>query len=50
MQFFSDEELLQSGVDPRLLDNPDYVKVSSVLTDIEWFERASSASRRATRP
>jgi acyl transferase domain-containing protein/acyl-CoA synthetase (AMP-forming)/AMP-acid ligase II/acyl carrier protein len=38
MQFFSDEELLQSGVDPRLLDNPDYVKVSSVLPDIEWFD------------
>jgi acyl transferase domain-containing protein/acyl-CoA synthetase (AMP-forming)/AMP-acid ligase II/acyl carrier protein len=38
MQFFSDEELLQAGVDPRLLDNPDYVKVSSVLPDIEWFD------------
>lgn len=38
MQFFSDEELLEAGVDPRLLDNPDYVKVSSVLPDIEWFD------------
>jgi len=38
MQFFSDDELLRSGVDPRLLDHPDYVKVSSVLPDIEWFD------------
>ena len=38
MQFFSDEELLGAGVDPRLLDHPDYVKVSSVLPDIEWFD------------
>jgi acyl transferase domain-containing protein/acyl-CoA synthetase (AMP-forming)/AMP-acid ligase II/acyl carrier protein len=38
MQFFSDEELLHAGIDPRLLDHPDYVKVSSVLPDIEWFD------------
>ena len=38
MQFFSDEEVLASGVDPKLLQDPNYVKVSSVLPDIEWFD------------
>ncbi len=38
MQFFSDEEALAAGVDPSLLANPNYVKVSPVLPDIEWFD------------
>jgi acyl transferase domain-containing protein/acyl-CoA synthetase (AMP-forming)/AMP-acid ligase II/acyl carrier protein len=39
ISFFTDEELLSSGVDPRLLQHPDYVKASPVLsTDIEAFD------------
>jgi acyl transferase domain-containing protein/acyl-CoA synthetase (AMP-forming)/AMP-acid ligase II/acyl carrier protein len=38
MQFFSEEEVLAAGVDPKLLRDPNYVKVSAVLPDIEWFD------------
>src|SRR5439155_22108595 len=31
--FFTDEELLASGVDPSELTNPDYVKARAVLAD-----------------
>ncbi len=37
-QFFSEEEVLAAGVDPKLVRNPNYVKVSAVLPDIEWFD------------
>jgi acyl transferase domain-containing protein/acyl-CoA synthetase (AMP-forming)/AMP-acid ligase II/acyl carrier protein len=38
MQFFAEEEVLAAGVDPKLVRNPNYVKVSAVLPDIEWFD------------
>src|SRR6185312_6628070 len=36
----SDEELLASGVDPALLDHPNYVKAAVMLDDIETFDAA----------
>ncbi|MBR8838802.1 MAG: acyltransferase domain-containing protein [Stigonema ocellatum SAG 48.90 = DSM 106950] len=35
---FTDEELLNSGIALDLLNNPNYVKASSVLSDIELFD------------
>ncbi|MEG4342101.1 SDR family NAD(P)-dependent oxidoreductase [Microcoleus sp. A003_D6] len=36
--FFSDEELLSSGVDSTLLNNPNYVKANAVLKDADRFD------------
>ena len=36
--FFTDEELLQEGVDPALLQDPAYVKAASLLDGIESFD------------
>ena len=36
--FFTDEELLASGVDPQLVARRDYVKARGVLADIEGFD------------
>ena len=36
--FFSDEELLSSGIDPARLSQPQYVKAGAVLEDIELFD------------
>lgn len=38
IRFFSDEELQQAGVDPTILNDPNYVKANSVLEDIELFD------------
>ncbi len=38
MQFFAEEEVLAAGIDPKPVRNPNYVKVSAVLPDIEWFD------------
>ncbi len=35
---FTDEELLAAGVDPSLLENPDYIKVGTVVKDIDLFD------------
>ncbi|ASJ53846.1 6-deoxyerythronolide-B synthase [Brevibacillus formosus] len=40
IQFFTKEELLESGVDSALIDRPDYVRASGRLQDIEWFDAA----------
>ncbi|MFN6513537.1 MAG: beta-ketoacyl synthase N-terminal-like domain-containing protein [Nostoc sp. CreGUA01] len=40
ISFFSDEELLASGVEPELLNNPNYVKANAVLEDAELFDAA----------
>src|SRR5437868_5839024 len=37
---FSDQELLAAGVDPALLDNPNYVKAGGALEDIALFDAA----------
>ena len=36
--FFSDEDLLASGIDPTLLLNPDYVKAAPKLDNIDAFD------------
>jgi amino acid adenylation domain-containing protein len=36
--YFSDRELMDSGVDPRLINNPDYVKAGYVIDDIDLFD------------
>lgn len=36
--FFSDEELLASGIDPAVLANPDYVKAAPKLDNIDEFD------------
>ncbi|MBD2253937.1 type I polyketide synthase [Nostoc parmelioides] len=38
ISWFTDEELLNYGVSPDLLNNPNYVKAGSVLSDIELFD------------
>ena len=38
--FFSDQELVQAGVDPDLVANPNYVKAAPVLRDVESFDAA----------
>jgi acyl transferase domain-containing protein/acyl carrier protein len=35
---FTDEELITGGVEPTLLDDPNYVKTGSVLEDIDLFD------------
>jgi amino acid adenylation domain-containing protein len=38
VSFFSDDELRRRGVDPALLNDPNYVKAGYVLEDFEWFD------------
>ncbi|MDQ1354640.1 MAG: polyketide synthase PksJ, partial [Acidobacteriota bacterium] len=39
LRFYSDEELLEAGVDPVLLENPEYVKAGGgLLQDFEYFD------------
>ncbi|MCL1471384.1 type I polyketide synthase [Argonema antarcticum] len=38
VEFYSDEELLSSGVDSTLLNKPNYVKANPVLSDVEGFD------------
>lgn len=38
ISFFSDEELVASGIDAALLSNPDYVKSGFVLQDVDLFD------------
>ncbi|NJN10371.1 MAG: type I polyketide synthase [Richelia sp. RM1_1_1] len=38
ISFFTNEELIASGVDPVLLNDPQYVKASAVLDDTEMFD------------
>src|SRR5687768_11107505 len=37
---FSDEELLNAGVDPKILSKPNYVKARGVLHEPEMFDAA----------
>ena len=34
----SDDQLLRAGVDPELLSDPNYIKVSSALDDVDMFD------------
>ncbi len=36
--FFTDEELLATGIDPALIHNPNYVKASHTLDNIDCFD------------
>ncbi|MDZ8030982.1 polyketide synthase [Nostoc sp. DedSLP04] len=38
ISFFSDEELLEAGVDAALIGNPNYVKRNAVIEDAELFD------------
>jgi len=38
VSFFSDEELLSTGIDPALLSDPNFVKAGAILDDIELFD------------
>ncbi|MGV2787938.1 hypothetical protein GNF98_20095, partial [Clostridium perfringens] len=38
--FFTDEELVQAGVDPQLVSHPSYVKAKGALNGIEQFDAA----------
>ena len=38
ISFFTDEEVLASGVEPELLKNPNYVKANPILSDVESFD------------
>lgn len=38
ISFFSDEELVSSGIDSTFLNNPNYVKAKGILPDIELFD------------
>ncbi|MCP4112642.1 MAG: AMP-binding protein, partial [Desulfobacteraceae bacterium] len=38
ISFFSDEELIASGVDPAMLKNPGYVRAGGILDDIDKFD------------
>lgn len=36
--FFSREELIEEGIDIRILDDPSYIRAKSVLDDVEYFD------------
>jgi hypothetical protein len=36
--FFSNEELLEAGVEPELLENPNYIKAKGVIEDFDCFD------------
>ena len=36
--FFTDEELLNAGVDPALIEDPNYVRAGQILPDVEHFD------------
>ncbi|MCP5107782.1 MAG: SDR family oxidoreductase, partial [bacterium] len=38
ISFFAPQELEQSSVDPRLLENPNYIKAYGILEDVEYFD------------
>lgn len=38
ISFFTDEDLVSSGIDPSVLKDPNYVKAKAVLEDIELFD------------
>ncbi|MCP5103633.1 MAG: hypothetical protein GY950_09655, partial [bacterium] len=40
ISFFTDEELREDGIDPGLLEEPNYVKASGIMEGIEYFDAA----------
>ncbi|MFG6107531.1 SDR family NAD(P)-dependent oxidoreductase [Leptothoe sp. EHU-05/26/07-4] len=35
---FDTQELIDAGVDAKLVNHPNYVKANSILSDVEWFD------------
>ncbi|MGA9379089.1 MAG: SDR family NAD(P)-dependent oxidoreductase, partial [Phormidium sp.] len=38
ISFFSEEEVIAAGIDPKLVKNPNYVKAKPILSDVETFD------------
>lgn len=38
ISFFSDEQLIAAGVDPKLVANPSYIKAKAILEDVDLFD------------
>src|SRR5262245_22594154 len=38
VSFFSDEEVVRAGMDPALLNDPNFVKAGGVLEDVDLFD------------
>jgi acyl transferase domain-containing protein/acyl carrier protein len=38
IRFFSDQELAEAGIEPELLERPNYVKAGGVLEDVDLFD------------
>jgi polyketide synthase PksJ len=38
ISFFTDEELIEAGIEPDLVQNPNYVKANGVLDDFDLFD------------
>jgi amino acid adenylation domain-containing protein len=38
IHFFSDEELLEDGVDKETIENPNYVKAKGIIAGVEYFD------------
>jgi amino acid adenylation domain-containing protein/non-ribosomal peptide synthase protein (TIGR01720 family) len=38
ISFFTDQELIEAGIEPELVQNPKYVKAKGILDDIEMFD------------
>ncbi len=38
ISFFTDEELLESGIDPTVFNNPNYVRAGAMLDDMDKFD------------
>ena len=38
ISFFSEEELVEAGIDPELVKKPNYVRAKGVLSDVELFD------------
>lgn len=49
ISFFSEEELLEAGIDPDTLRHPNFVKAKGMLDDIEYFDPEFSITPRAKR-
>lgn len=42
ISFFSEEELIQEGIEPGTVQHPNYIKANSVLNQHDWFDYAFS--------
>jgi polyketide synthase PksJ len=40
ISFFSDAELAEAGIDPEIINRPDYVKAKGIIGNVEYFDAA----------